>query len=89
MFVCDTLKCVKTQKRNVTVVLPTELIREAKALASKRGISLNAWIQESLDRSARFGDGYIAAGEKFLNASKDGLYKMPKKKWSRAELHRT
>jgi hypothetical protein len=86
--VCATLKYVKTQKRNVTIALPTELVREAKALAAKRGVSLNAWIHESLDRAVRFGDNYIAAGEKFLNASKEGLYRVPKGKWSRDEIYR-
>jgi hypothetical protein len=83
-----TLKCVKTQKRNVTIALPTELVREAKAIAAKRGVSLNAWIYENLDRAVRFGDNYIAAGEKLLNASKEGLYRVPKGKWSRDELYR-
>jgi len=86
--VCVTLKSVKSQKRNVTIALPTELVRDAKALAAKRGISLNAWIHENLDRAVRFGDNYIAAGEKFLNASKEGLYRAPKGKWSRDEIYR-
>jgi len=86
--VCVTLKCVKSQKRNVTIALPTELVRDAKALAAKRGISLNAWIHENLDRAVRFGDNYIAAGEKFINASKEGLYRAPKGKWSRDEIYR-
>lgn len=85
---CVTLKCVKSQKRNVTIALPTELVRDAKALAAKRGISLNAWIHENLDRAVRFGDNYIAAGEKFINASKEGLYRAPKGKWSRDEIYR-
>lgn len=86
---CVTLKHVKAQKRNVTIALPTELVRDAKALAAKQGISLNAWIHENLDRAVRFGDNYITAGEKFLHASKDGLYKVPKGKWNRDELYRT
>ena len=88
IFVCATLKHVKAQKRNVTIALPTELVRDAKALAAKRGMSLNAWIHENLDRAVRFGDDYIAAGEKFLNASKEGLYRAPKGKWSRDEIYR-
>ncbi len=88
MFVCVTLKYVKAQKRNVTIALPTELVRDAKALAAKKGISLNAWIHENLDRAVRFGENYISAGEQFLNASKEGLYRVPKRKWSRDELYR-
>jgi hypothetical protein len=79
---------VKTQKRNVTISVPTELVRDAKVLAAKSGMSLNAWINESLDRAVRFGDNYVAAGEKFVNASKEGLYRVPKGKWSRDELYR-
>jgi hypothetical protein len=78
---------VKTQKRNVTITLPTELVRQVKALAAKQGVSLNAWIFESLDRAVRFGDNYVAAGEKFVNASKEGLYRVPKGKWSRDGLY--
>jgi hypothetical protein len=63
-------------------------MREAKALAAKQGVSLNAWIYENLDRAVRFGDNYIAAGEKLLNASKEGLYRVPKRKRNRDELYR-
>jgi hypothetical protein len=85
--VCITLKYVNTQKRNVTITLPTELVREAKVLAAKQGVSLNAWIFERLDRAVRLGDNYVAAGEKFLNASKEGLYRVPKGKWRRDGLY--
>lgn len=86
---CVTLKYVKGQKRNVTITLPTEFVREAKARAAKQGISLNAWIYQNLDRAIRFGDNYITAGERFLHASRDGLYRVPKGKWNRGELYRT
>jgi hypothetical protein len=86
-FVCDTLIYVKAQKRNLTVALPAELIRDAKVLAAKRSMSLNAWIYESLDRAVRFGDNHIAAGERILEASEKGVLKMPKRKWKRSELY--
>jgi hypothetical protein len=86
--VCVTLKCVKTlKKRNLTLNLPTDLIRDAKIQAAERNMSLNAWIQEALDHTMRFDRGYIAAGEKILEASEKGALKMPTKKWTRAELY--
>jgi hypothetical protein len=87
---CSTLNCVKTvksAKRNLTLNLPVELVRQAKAQAAERNMSLNAWIQEAMDRTMRFRRGYISAGEKILDAAERGLLKVPKKKLPRAALH--
>jgi len=84
---CDTLNYVKNAKRNLTLSLPSDLIRDAKVRAAERGMSLNAWIQQALDRTLRFDRDYVAAGEKFLNASAKGLYSLPKKRWKREDLH--
>ena len=84
---CDTLNYVKSAKRNLTLSLPSDLIRDAKVRAAERGMSLNAWIQQALDRTLRFDRDYVAAGEKFLNASAKGLYSLPKKRWKREDLH--
>jgi hypothetical protein len=90
IFVCVTLKYVKaTKKRNLTLSLPADLIRNAKVQAAERNLSLNAWIQEALDHTLRFDRGYISAGEKILEASEKRLLKIPKKKWTRAELYET
>lgn len=50
-------------------------------------MSINAWIQQELDRAVHFGDRYMAAGEKILEASGKGVLRMPKRKWSRSELY--
>jgi hypothetical protein len=85
--VCVTLKRVKLQKRNITLSLPTDLIRKAKVEAAEHNLSLNAWIQQAIDHTLRFDHGYIAAGERILAASEKGLFKMPKKRLTRAELY--
>jgi hypothetical protein len=84
---CDTLNCVKPAKRNLTLSLPSDLIRDAKVRAAERGTSLNGWIQQALDRTLRFDRDYVAAGEKFLNASTKGLYALPKRRMKREDLH--
>jgi hypothetical protein len=70
----------------LTLNLPAELIQDAKVRAAERNMSLNAWIQEAIDHTLRFDRDYIAAGERFLNASMKGL-KLPRRRWKRAELH--
>jgi hypothetical protein len=80
------VKPAKT-KRNLTLNLPVDLIREAKVQAAQRNMSLNAWIQEAIDHTMRFRRERIAAGEKFLNASREGLLKLPRKRLKREELY--
>ena len=88
-FVCVTLRCVNNgKKRNITLSLPAELIRKAKVEAAGRNLSLNAWIQNAIDHTLRFDHGYIAAGERILAASEKGLFKMPKKRLTRAEIYK-
>ena len=90
IFVCDTLNYVKTGKtlkRNLTLNLPVELIRQAKVQAAERNMSLNAWIQEAIDHTMLFRRDRITAGEKFLNASSKGLFKLPRKRLRREDLY--
>jgi hypothetical protein len=85
---CSTLKYVKTvKKRNLTLNLPADLIRDAKVQAAERNMSLNAWIQEAIDHTMRFKRNYLASGEKILEAAENRVLKMPKKKLARAELY--
>jgi len=84
---CSTLICVKPAKRNLTLSLPVDLIREAKVEAARRNMSLNAWIQEAIDHTMRFRRDRITAGEKFLHASREGLLKLPRKRLKREELY--
>jgi hypothetical protein len=88
--VCDTLnyvKTIKSPKRNLTLNLPVELIRQAKVQAAERNMSLNAWIQEAIDHTMLFRSRYIASGEKILEAAERRVLKMPKKKLTRDQLH--
>jgi hypothetical protein len=85
---CVTLNYVKPgKKRNLTLSLPVDLIRAAKVQAAQNDMSLNAWVQQAIDQSTRFNRGYIAAGEKILDAAEKHTLKIPKKKWTRAELY--
>lgn len=88
IFVCSTLNYVKpVKKRNLTLNLPADLIRDAKVHAAERNMSLNAWIQEAIDHTMRFKRSYIASGQKILEAAENRVLKMPKKKLARAELY--
>ena len=85
---CSTLNYVKSnKKRNLTLSLPVDLIRAAKIQAAQNNLSLNAWVQQAIDQSTRFDRGYIAAGEKILEAAEKRVLKIPKKKWTRSELY--
>jgi hypothetical protein len=79
------VKAVK--KRNLTLRLSADLIRQAKVNATERNMSLNAWIQEAIDHTMRFRRDSIAAGEKLLNASSKGLLKLPRKRLKREDLY--
>jgi len=78
---------VKTAQRKLTLRVPPDLVREAKALAAKRHVSLSAWIREALARRLQFDRDSIAAGEKILRASKKRLCKLPRKRWKRDDLY--
>ena len=85
---CSTLKYVKAiKKRNLTLNLPADLIRQVKVQAAERNMSLNAWIQEAIDHTMRFKRNYLVSGEKILEAAENRVLKMPKKKLTRAELY--
>ena len=72
-------------KKNLTVALPAELIRDVKVIAAKRGTSLNAMVRESLQRIVNSEDEYAAAAMRFINSPVK--YKLKSKKWLRSELY--
>ncbi|MGH9612569.1 MAG: hypothetical protein ACRD4P_05765 [Bryobacteraceae bacterium] len=72
-------------KKNLTVALPADLIREAKVIAAKRGTSLNAMVHESLRKIVNSEDEYTAAAMRFINSPVK--YKLKSKKWLRSELY--
>src|SRR5660397_170708 len=49
------------QKRNVTLSMPTDLIRRAKALAAARDKSLSELLRESLEEKVSEASGYRQA----------------------------
>jgi len=74
-------------KRNLTVSLPGELIRSAKVLAVKQGASLNALIREDLEKRVRAEKDYQESLEWILKTARKGLYRVPKRRPSRADLY--
>jgi hypothetical protein len=74
-------------KRNFTVSLPGELIREAKIVAAQRGTSVNAMIQQSLEKAVRSDDDYTAALGRVLETTRRGLYDLGTKRMKRHELY--
>jgi hypothetical protein len=54
------------QKRNVTLSMPTDLIRRAKALAAARDKSLSELLRESLEEKVTEATGYRQAMERLL-----------------------
>jgi len=77
------------QKRNVTLSMPTELIRRAKALAVSRDKSLSELLRESLEEKVSEATGYRQAMDRQLGILKVGfdLGLRGKITWSRASVH--
>jgi hypothetical protein len=55
-------------------------------VAAERGMSLNALVQESLERVVERQDEYLAAGDGLLAASERGLYSLSEASWRREDL---
>ncbi|MEO7143564.1 MAG: hypothetical protein ABI165_08685 [Bryobacteraceae bacterium] len=77
----------KKTTRNLTVSLPVVLVRNAKASAARRGISLNAYVHESLNKTVRNDDRYYAAGERILEIARTPLYNLSRGKFKREDLY--
>jgi len=77
------------QKRNVTLSMPTKLIRRAKALAVSRGKSLSELLRESLEEKVLEATGYQRAMNRQLGVLKVGfdLGLRGKIPWSRDSVH--
>lgn len=61
-------------KRNITLSLPEELIREAKIQAAQRAITINALVRELLERQLSAKTHELAPGRLFLELAKQGPY---------------
>ncbi len=74
-------------KSNITLKLDSSLIREAKVLAARRGLSVSRMLSEELERLLRQDKAYTAAQERAMRRLKKGL----DLKWTpvreRSELH--
>jgi predicted DNA-binding protein len=70
------------QKRNVTLSMPTDLIRRAKALAAARDKSLSELLRESLEEKVSEASGYRQAMERQIDLGLRG-----KISWNRDSVH--
>ena len=78
----------KIEKRNITISLPIDLLKQAKVLAAQRETSVNAIMAESLRKEVQGGQaGYMACVEEFLAKAKQIRVKLPKERWTRDSLY--
>ena len=80
----------KIVKRNITLSLPADLIKEAKMLAAKRERSINAIVQELLEKEIDAGrEARIAAMKSFIARASKIKVKMPpmNERWTRDSLY--
>ncbi len=79
------------QKRNVTLSMPTDLIRRAKALAAARDKSLSELLRESLEEKVSEASGYRQARDRQLKLLATGfdLGLRGKVAWARDSVHET
>jgi len=79
------------QKRNVTLSMPTDLIRRAKALAVARDKSLSELLTESLEEKVSEASGYRQAMDRQLRLLATGfdLGLRGKVAWSRNSVYET
>ena len=76
-----------TMKRNVTVKLDDELVREARVLAAEVGSSISALLAERLEAAVRERKGFARARRRALARLRDGLNLRWTPARSRDELH--
>jgi hypothetical protein len=81
-----TLFCVK---RNITLSLPEEDLRQARIVAARRGTSVSRMLADTLKDLIERETGYSAARERHLQAmsAEWDLGTEGDTRWSRAELH--
>lgn len=74
-------------KRNVTLKLDADLLREAKVLAAKQGTSLSGMVSEHLEEIVRRELAYENAKARALRRLEEGLDLQWSPPASREELH--
>jgi metal-responsive CopG/Arc/MetJ family transcriptional regulator len=60
-------------RQNVTLSLPTSLLKKAKVIAASREKSLSEFLRESLEEKVREANGYNKARRRQLKLLKEGL----------------
>jgi metal-responsive CopG/Arc/MetJ family transcriptional regulator len=60
-------------RQNVTLSLPTSLLKKAKVIAASREKSLSEFLRESLEEKVREANGYKKARRRQLKLLKEGL----------------
>ena len=75
--------------RNVTLSLPSDLLRKAKIIAAERGTSVSALLKDALQEVVARDGGYAAARRRSLSRLAEGsdLGTRGRPRWSREELH--
>ena len=73
-------------KRNVTVQLDDEVIRQAKVLAAKRGTSISGLVAAELSRLVAEDERYEDAWRRARKAMGDAVGRGGRR-WGREELH--
>ena len=62
-----------SNRQNVTLALPRQLLREAKVVAAQRGTSLSALMVEGLERAVRDEEGYEQARRRIKRRLRRGF----------------
>ncbi len=73
-------------KRNLTVQLDDEVIRDAKVLAARRGTSVSTMVAAELERLVAADDRYEEARERAQRALAEPSPR-GRRRWERDELH--
>lgn len=74
-------------KRNVTVKLDEELVREARVLAAEEGGSISALLAKQLEEAVRERKGFVRARRRALVRLREGMNLQWSPARSRDELH--
>lgn len=76
------------KKRNVTLSLPSELLKRVKVLAAERETSVSALMRELLEDFVRREDDYWTVWEEEKKVLREGLdMRVGEITWTRDEVH--
>ncbi len=78
-----------SRRRNVTLSLPEDTLRQIKIIAAQRDTSISALLREQLEQLIDQETGYHQAEERFLRRLEQGfdLGSQGRIAWSRDEVH--